>query len=124
MDSARRNTLQALAAAVLAVPTAGCGAFGSTSRGVTDVVIENRTDATAPVSIIAIEATGATAIDETLTLDAGEQTTINNEVVMQTDSTVEVQVEDGPGGTYDWADAHDSLHVTITDDDIEFEEKP
>ena len=123
MPFSRRNALQA-AAAVFALLIAGCAAFGGTARGVTDVFVENRTTTSRRVSLTVTYADGNTAIDETLVLISGEETRINNKVVMQTDSTVAVQVEDGPTGTYDWTDAVESLYVTITDDGISFKEKP
>lgn len=123
MSPSRRNALQTLAATVLALPTAGCAAFGGTARGVTDVFVENRTTTSRTIALTVTYADGNTAIDETLALDPGEETKINNEVVMQTDTTVDVQVEGGPTGTYDWRADVESLYVTITEDAVTFEVK-
>lgn len=124
MTPSRRDALLAVAATVFALPIAGCAAFGGTSRGVTDVFVENRTSTSRTVSLTVTYADGNIAIDETFALDPGEETKINNEVVMQTETTVEVQVEDGPSGTYDWSAAFDALYVTITDEAVTFEEAP
>jgi len=118
-STSRRRLLGGIAAG-LATLAAGC--LGGSSRGVSDVIVENDLIANATVSVLVrYRDDGEVAVDRSLQVGAGEDRVVHNEVVRGTDCDVEVDVEGGPTASHRWDDVSGPLRITVGNE-IAFEE--
>jgi len=108
----RRAVLTGVTAAV--VGTSGCLFGERQARGATDVVVHNESSSERSVSVTVTHGE-ETRIDRTLELPVAAATTINNEVLMDADYTVDIDVADGPTETHEWTDAGKPMHVIVDD---------
>lgn len=123
MDTYRRTVIK-LFAGLAPGFTAGCQSIGGSSRGVTDVFVENETASSIEVHVTVTDADdGHVRVDRTIELSSGEESKINNEVVMETDNVVSVAVGDRFDREYDWENATAPLRITVSDGGIRFDEE-